>query len=315
MEDNKKITSSFFGGEPNSVRGFLRDILAGICIGVGFIIPGFSGGSVAAILGVYQRLISSVANVFKEFKNSIKTLLPIGLGLLIGIGALLFPIGYFLRHFPLPTVSFFVGLAIGGIPTMAGRVKGKAEITDIMTLLSTLVGVVLLAIIPGGREVNLIGLNLGGYALLFLIGMVGACALVIPGISGSMLLLILGYYRPLVSLVTDNLLRFENVGTSILVLGVCGVGMVVGFYLISVIMKHLLERYPRGTYFAIIGFIVGSLPTVYISTMKDAGMISNSFALISMPSSIAYYVACAFLVIMGVCASFAFTNFSDKKTD
>ena len=315
MQDNEKIAPSFFGRELGGVRGFFRDILAGICIGVGFIIPGFSGGSVAAILGVYQRLISAVANVFKEFKKSIITLLPLGIGLIIGIGALLFPIGYFLDKFPLPTVSFFVGLAIGGIPTMAGRVKGKTEITDIMMLLSTLIGVILLAIIPSGSEVNLIGLNLGGYVLLFLIGMVGACALVIPGISGSMLLLILGYYRPLVRLVTDNLLRFENVGTSIIVLGVCGVGMVVGFFIISVIMKRLLEKYPRGTYFAIIGFIVGSLPTVYISTMKDAGMISNSFVLISMPSSITYDVACVFLVIMGVCTSFTFTNFGDKKTD
>ena len=314
MED-KKIAFSLFATESKGIRGFLRDVLAGMCIGIGFIIPGFSGGTVAAILGIYQRLISAVANVFKEFKKSIVTLLPISIGLIIGIGALLFPIGYFLDKFPLPTVSLFVGLAMGGIPTMAGRVKEKVEAIDIMTLLSTLVGVILLAIIPGGREVNLIGLNLGGYILLFLIGMIGACALVIPGISGSMLLLILGYYRPLVRLVTDNILQFENVGASMLVLGVCGAGMVLGFFLISFVMKLLLEKYPRGTYFAIIGFIVGSLPTVYISTMKDAGMISNSFAVISMPSSIDYYVACVFLVIMGVCASFAFTNLAGKKAD
>ena len=315
MEDNIKTTPSFFEREQKGARGFFRDIMAGICIGAAFIIPGFSGGSVAAILGIYQRLISAVANVFKEFKKSISTLLPIGLGLIIGIGALLFPIGYFLDKFPLPTVSLFVGLAMGGIPTMVGRVKGKTETTDIMTLLITLVGVVLLAIIPVGKEVNLIGLNLGGYLLLFLIGVVGASALVIPGISGSMLLLILGYYRPLVRLVTDNILHFYNVGESVLVLSVCGIGMVVGFFLISVAMKHLLEKYPRGTYFSIIGFIIGSLPTVYISTMKDAGMISNNFEPLFIPTSVIYYVVCVFLVIMGVCASMAFVNFANKKTD
>ena len=315
MEDNKKITPSLFGTDLKGAKGFLRDVIAGICIGVSFIIPGFSGGSVAAILGIYERLVNAVAGFFKEFRKSILTLLPIGIGLIVGIGALLFPIGYFLEKFPLPTVSLFVGFAIGGIPTMAGRVKGKISATDIMTLLSTLIAVAFLSLIPGGSEVNLMGLNFGGYLLLFLIGIVGACALLIPGISGSMLLLILGYYRPLVSLVTDNILRFENVGMSLLVLAVCGAGMVVGFFLISAIMKHLLEKYPRGMYFAIIGFIIGSLPTVYISTMKDAGMMSNSFDIISMPLSIFYYVACIFLLVTGISASLSFANFAEKKSD
>jgi putative membrane protein len=315
MEDNKKILGASFGEEPKGAKGFFRDILAGVCIGIAFIIPGFSVGSAAAILGVYERLIKGIAGIFKEFKKSIATLFPIALGLIIGICTLLFPIIYFLDKFPLPTVSLFVGLAIGGIPTMARRVKGKANSTDIMILLSTLIGVVFLSLIPGATEVNLIGLDLGGYLLLFLIGMVGACALVIPGISGSMLLLILGYYRPLVRLVTDHLLRLNNVGISILVLGVCGLGMVVGFFLISVIMKILLEKYHRGTYFAIIGFIIGSLPTVYISTMKNVGMLSDSFAIISMPSSAAYYVACIFLLLMGVSASSTFATISDKKID
>ena len=315
MKDNPKMTPSFFDSESKGAKGFFSDILAGICIGVAFIIPGFSGGSVAAILGIYERLIKAIAGIFKNFKKSVLTLLPIAIGLIIGIGVLLFPIGYFLHKFPLPTVSLFVGLAIGGIPSMAGRVKGKVDASDIMTLLSTLVGVVFLSFIPNVGEVNLIGLDFGGYVLLFFIGIVGACALVIPGISGSMLLLILGYYRPLVSVVTDNILRFNNVGVSVLILGVCGLGIVVGFFLISVIMKLLLEKYPRGTYFAIIGFIIGSLPTVYISTMKDAGMLSNGFAVISMPSSIIYYVSCVFLLIMGVCASLTFANLTEKKAD
>ena len=315
MGDMEKIKPSFFETERNGAKGFLCDILAGICIGVAFIIPGFSGGTVAAILGVYERLIKAVSGLFKEFRKSITTLIPIGIGLLIGIVALLFPIGYFLDKFPLPTVSLFVGLAIGGLPVMARRVKGKADVTDIMTLFATLIGVLLLALIPGGTEANLIGLSAGGYLILFLVGVVGACALAIPGISGSMLLLILGYYRPLVRLVTDNLLELKNVGISILILGICGMGMVLGFFMISVIMRILLEKYPRGTYFAIIGFIVGSLPTVYISTMKDAGMLSDGFAILSMPSSVFYYVACVFLLITGICSSSAFANLVEKNKD
>ena len=74
-------------------HGFLHDFVAGICIGIAFIIPGFSGGSVAAILGVYEKLVNAIANIFKEMKKSIVTLLPIGLGLVSGVLALIYPIG------------------------------------------------------------------------------------------------------------------------------------------------------------------------------------------------------------------------------
>ena len=316
MVENKDFDLHGTGGtEVKGVKGFLRDFLAGICIGVAFIIPGFSGGSVAAILGVYQKMINAVANVFKEMKKSIITLLPIGLGLVIGAGALLFPLGYLLSVFPLPTVSFFVGLAIGAIPSMTARVKGKPDSNNIIALSIPLVLTLMISFIPGGADVNLFDISFGGYVLIFLVGMLGSCALVVPGISGSMLLLILGYYRPILNIFTEHLLLFKDIWHSILVIGVCGAGMAAGFFIISVIMKKCFEKYPRGTYFAIIGFIIGSLPAVYISTMKDAGMISNSFEIISVPSSPIHYVACLFLVIMGIGASYAFANFAERKAE
>lgn len=293
--------------------GVLRDFLAGVCIGVAFIIPGFSGGSVAAILGIYDKLIGAIANIFKELKKSIITLLPIGLGLLAGAASLLFPIGYMLERFPLPTVSLFVGLAIGGLPSLSQKVQGRPTAKNMTAFAVPLVLAALMCFIPIGAEVDLFSLNFAGYVLLFLVGALGSCALVVPGISGSMMLLILGYYNPLVRLITDHLLRFSELGRCILVLGTCAAGMAVGFLLISVLMKHLLERYPRGTYFAIIGFIIGSLPTVYVSTMKDAGMLGASLELISVPSSPLHYVICIFLVLAGISASYNFATIASKK--
>ena len=282
-------------------------------MGVAFIIPGFSGGSVAAILGIYEKLINAVANLTKEFTKSIITLLPIGLGLVAGAVALLFPLGYMLERFPLPTVSIFVGLAIGGIPSMLGRVKGKPTANNLIALSVPLVLAFLIAFAPAGSEVDLFSIGFGGYVILFLVGIVGSSALVVPGISGSMLLLILGYYRPILSLVTEHLFKFKDLGSCILVLGVCGVGMMVGFFGISVIMKYLLDKYPRGTFFAIIGFIIGSLPTVYVSTMKDAGMITDTFRLIWAPTSIFHYALCVFLVAFGIGASYMLSLLSDKE--
>lgn len=297
------------------VRDFLYDLLAGILIGVAFIIPGFSGGSVAAILGIYERLINAIAGLGREFKKNAFTLLPIAIGLVLGAVTLMLPLGYFLERFPLETVSVFIGLAIGGIPSMLGRIKGKPTANDIAAFSVPLVLAMLLCFIPAGADVNLFGIGFSGYVMLFFIGMLGSCALVIPGISGSMLLLILGYYRPLVSLFSDHLLKLSDVGHSVLVLAVAGIGMLVGFFTVSVVMKHMLAKYPRGTFFAILGFIIGSLPAVYVSTMKDAGMISDSFRSVGLPTSPAYYALCIFLVFIGVGASYFLTAIADKEEE
>lgn len=312
MLENNGLGVPNTDGGGRGVKGFLHDLLAGICIGVAFIIPGFSGGTIAAILGIYERLINAIAGLGREFKKNALTLLPIALGLVIGAVSLMFPIGYMLERFPLPTVSLFVGLAIGGIPSMLDRVKGKPSSNNVIALSVPLVLALLLCFIPAGSDVDLFGIGFFGYVMLFLIGMLGSSALVIPGISGSMLLLILGYYRPIISLISDHLLKLSDVGHSVLVLATCGSGALAGFFLVSVLMKRMLDKYPRGTFFAILGFIIGSLPAAYVSTMKDAGMISDSFWAISLPSSPTYYALCLFLVLLGVGASYSLKTLSDK---
>ena len=151
----------------------------------------------------------------------------------------------------------------------------------------------------------LLHLNFGGYLLLVLVGAVGACALVVPGISGSMLLLIFGYYTPLVQLLTGHLLMGKDVGVSILVFLSAGVGVIGGFFGISVLMRYLLKRFPRGTYFSIVGFIVGSLPAVYTSVIRETGTV-----LMSNPW---YFVAAAALLVVGAALSFTLVLFARKR--
>ena len=291
--------------EPNRLVEFLLNILRGAAIGVAFIIPGFSGGSVAAILGIYEKLVGSVADLFKHFKKSILFLLPILLGLILGVAALILPIQWGLKNFPLPTVSLFVGLALGGLPSVTEKVKGRPKWTHILALIIPLAFAASLCFLPNAGEKDLLNLNFGGYILLVLIGMVGACALVVPGISGSMLLLIFGYYTPLVQLLTGHLLAGQDVGVSLLVFVCTGVGVIAGFFGISVLMKFLLKKFPRGTYFAIIGFIVGSLPAVYASVLRSGGtaMLSNPW----------YIVASIAFLLVGAALSFALVMFAQKR--
>ena len=315
MEENKDYgAKNADNTERRGAISFLRDFLSGICIGVGFIIPGFSGGSVAALLGIYERIIYAIANIFKEMKKSIITLLPIGLGLIVGAVSLMYPIGYMLGRYPLPTVSLFVGLAIGGIPSLMKKVEGKPDSDNIIALSVPLALTVMLCFIPVGREVDVLGIGFVGYLLLLLVGILGSCALVVPGISGSMLLLIIGYYNPLIRLITEHLFKFKDVLECVLVLGVFAAGAAVGFFIISVIMKRMLARYPRGTYYAIIGFVIGSVPTVYASTVRASGML-GAFGQLSRPSSPIHYVICLFIVLLGAGISHSFSKLCEKNDD
>ena len=305
----------------SSFKKFVTDALRGVGIGVAFIIPGFSGGSVAAILGIYERLIGAVAGIFKEFKSSIFTLLPIGIGMAIGAISMLFPLEYALSEIPLPTVSLFVGLTLGCLPLLYREVKGKITATNILSFTLPFLLALSMSFLPIGEDVDLYSLRFFGYALLILIGVIGSSALIIPGISGSMLLLMLGYYNPTVSMITSFLDTCKDMVTGgdflwsdiykpVLVLSLLACGIAIGFVSISMIMKRLFITCRRGTYFAIIGFIVGSLPTVYASTVKDAG-----YTVETLPTSAGHWIGCALAILLGCAISISLVIYAQKRKD
>lgn len=290
----------------NKLLSFLSDILRGVAIGVAFIIPGFSGGSVAAVLGIYEKLVGAIADLFKHFKTSFLTLFPIVLGMFIGIAALILPIQWGLANFPIPTVSLFVGLALGGLPSITEKIKGeRPRGFHFAAFLIPLTVAASLSFLPLAGEVDLFHLSFGGYLLLIAIGVIGSAALVVPGISGSMLLLIFGYYNPVVRLITEHLVYGDQLGICLLVVSCIGVGLVVGFFGISILMKYLLKRFPRGTYFAILGFILGSIPAVYASTLRETGNI-----LFENPW---YWVVAVLMLIVGFALSFGLVLYAKKK--
>lgn len=318
----EKQESQQDGGAPapkeskqNAAAEFLADILRGTAIGIAFIIPGFSGGSVAAILGIYEKLVGAIADIFKTPKRSILIILPVLIGMLLGIAALILPIQWGLRNYPIPTVTLFVGLALGGLPSVTEKVRGRATWKSVLALAIPLIAAAALSFLPLAGEVDLFSLNVGGYFLLVLIGAVGSCALVVPGISGSMLLLIFGYYNPIVRLVTESLLRGQQIGVCLAALGCLAVGVIAGFFAISVLMRFLLKRFPRGTYFAILGFIVGSVPAVYVSVLRESAASENAAALGGLLSHPAYWVVSVVLFAVGFALSLALVLYARRKRD
>lgn len=103
----------------------IKMILKGVMMGVANIIPGVSGGTMAVSMGIYDKMIHAATHLFSEFKKSMKILIPIVIGMGIGIVVLARIIEYMFAHIPFQTNLLFIGLIIGGLPAIAGKVKGK----------------------------------------------------------------------------------------------------------------------------------------------------------------------------------------------
>jgi putative membrane protein len=283
-------------------KEFLMNMAKGAGIGVAVIIPGVSGGTLAVLMNVYDKMIDSIGNLRKDFKNSFMFLLPIIFGAIIALAAAYFPIKYALKYAPLPTVLLFVGLMVGSCPKTikdAGK-NGFRNKTDILAIVLPFLFVIGICFIPGINDVNL-GEDMNGiqYFLIILIGIIGSCALVVPGVSGSMLLLLLGYYNPIFSLVSD--LKVSPLH-SIVMLLLFAVGVVIGFFTIAKLMQFLLKRFPRTTYWAIVGFVVGSIPAILISFDYGSSPIDGV--------QIGVGVA---LCVFGAVATYFMTYFAEKR--
>lgn len=279
----------------------------GAAIGVAMIIPGVSGGTLAVLLDVYDRIIRAISNIFKDFKNSILVLLPILLGAVIAVAAAYFPIKYALRSFPFPTVMLFAGLMIGSCPKIVkDGIKRGFKWLDILSVALPLILVIGICFIPSVGSANLgADMPVHGYFLLIAIGALASCALVVPGISGSMLLLIFGYYNEILD--TVSLLR-TDFGHSVLVLALFAVGIIIGFFSIARLMKFLLSKFPKATNWAIIGFVIGSIPAIFIT--YNANFPDFVYGDLN---AVHIAVGCV-LCSVGIVATLLLTVFAEKKS-
>lgn len=250
---------------------FLLDIIRGVFIGVANVIPGVSGGTMAVSFGVYDRLIASLTGLFKNFKKSMETIIPIGIGGLIGIVGFAFLIKELFKWFPVAACLTFIGLILGGLPILVGSFKRslEAEATGIkarhivafVALFAFGIG---MSLIGGeGAAVDLTQLDVATIVLLFAVGMIASATMVIPGVSGSMILMILGYYHPVIGTITDFVTALKNLDMAGLMQGVTvlmpfGLGVVAGIFLIAKLIDILFKKYAALTYSAILGLIVSS---------------------------------------------------------
>lgn len=262
---------------------YLIEILRGIVIGVANIIPGVSGGTMMVSMGIYDTLIGCINNLFKDLKGCIRILWPYGVGMALGIVGLAKILTYLLEAFPLPTNMAFIGLILGSLPVILARIKGEKKGTaGVVAFIAAFALVVGLQILGEGNGQDVaITLSIGQLVILFFMGVIASATMVIPGVSGSMMLMLLGYYNPIIgsiSAVIDALLAFDIAG----ILAGCGVlvpfgvGVVIGIFAIAKLIEILLKRYKGPTYCAILGLVAAS-PVAILMATNYAGVTALSW--------------------------------------
>jgi putative membrane protein len=248
------------------------DVLRGMVIGLANVIPGVSGGTMMVSMGIYDKLIYSINHIFKKFKECFTILLPylIGMAAAILIGS--FGLKAAFTNFPLPTNALFIGLILGSLPFILKEMKGET-----IGWQGVLAFVLFFALVVGLKAIEkenvaTLTLNVGSVLLMLLLGAICSAAMVIPGVSGSMILKTLGYYEPVVTEAIPGLVKGVTGGNWDAVLHNIGIllpfliGIVCGIFGIAKLIEILMKKWKGRTYCAILGMVIASPVAILMDT-------------------------------------------------
>lgn len=262
----------------------IKLILKGAVIGIANIIPGVSGGTMMVVMGIYDKLIHAITHLRSEFKQALKLLIPIVIGMGLGIVVLTEIITRALENFPVQTNFMFIGLIIGGLPVIVNKLKetGKkvsvGNIAAFVAFFAIVVGMAMLGEAEGSAAA--VTLNLINIVKLFFVGVIASATMVIPGVSGSMVLMLIGYYYTIldsISAFLHGLLEFDvpvllqNFG----ILFPFGIGVLAGIGVIAKLIEIVFVKFPNYAYCAIIGLIIASpIAIILMSDLSQYNLIA-----------------------------------------
>lgn len=246
-------------------------ILKGFILGIANIIPGVSGGTLAMTMGIYEDIIKSISSILKTPKKSLKLLLYLGIGAALSILILSKLLNYTLTNYAFATTLFFIGLIVGGFPLLLKKAKGhKVSLGYLLSFLSTTSLVIILRLLQ--RTENTVSLNnvsLFTIIILLLVGMLAASTMVIPGVSGSFVLMLIGFYKPILNTIS-NITKINLLGHNLLILVPFGIGVLLGIVLTAKLIEYLLKKYEIYTYYGIYGFILASILVLILNVYNKA---------------------------------------------
>lgn len=270
----------------------LKSVLQGMVVGIANIIPGVSGGTMMVAMGLYDKLIHAITHLKSEFGKSMRLLLPIfaGAGLAIVVLSRLFE--FLLENYPIPTNFAFCGLIAGSLPFIFKKVQGhKVTVGKIIPFLIFFAVVILMAVMgeTSGKAAD-VSFGLINLIKLFFVGVIAAATMVVPGVSGSMMLMLLGYYDTILKTINrciDAVVSFDIPAllTQCGILIPFGIGIVIGIFLIAKLIEFIFSKAEIHAYYAIIGLIIAS-PIAILLKVDWSG-----FSVLTLAAGIITFVA------------------------
>jgi len=270
----------------------MKLFLKGIIVGIGAIAPGLSGSLLLVVLGLYEKVINSITTLFKNFKKNLLFLIPLGIGILLGIVTFSRLISFVIENYEIQTRLAFFGLLIGTIPLFYREVKKNNDLNKKHFLLmgiAFILGVcVLLSPSIGSTE------NINIFQS-FLLGFIGIGATIVPGVSGTAVLSVLGLY--------DNWLDLTSLNDIVLSIYIpAGIGVVIGGFLLLFTINKLLKKNYTATFSVLFGFFLSIIPGVLRCSAGNYISLANN--------SVTYIGAVLFIV--GIFLSYLFTRLSKE---
>ncbi|MGI6329940.1 MAG: DUF368 domain-containing protein [Bacilli bacterium] len=249
----------------------IKNFLLGIIIGGGVILPGVSGAVLAVIFGLYDKIITAISHFFTDIKENTYFLLPIGCGLLIGIFLFGNLLNFVFDNYPVSAKFVFMGLILGGLPVLYKKIESHIYLGPFFIAL--IIGLVLFILEKQNLDINFtyyLNNSFKGYFLLFLTGIIYVSGKIIPGISSSFLLMIIGMYNYYLNIISNfftlSLKEYYNIIP--ILIGIMG-----GAFVLIKLIEYLFLKYQDLTYSIILGFVVGSISILYTPltfTMESA---------------------------------------------
>lgn len=256
------------------MKKYIKNALKGFVIGSADVVPGVSGGTMALILGIYEDLINSIRCINKktillalrfrcrEFFAEVpwQFLLSVGAGILLAVFTLAKPLEYLLEHNPGLVWAFFFGLVAASIAFVQKRVEDKSYQTRAMAFLGFIIAFLVAGLVPGETPNTPI--------FIFLSGVIAICAMILPGISGSFLLVIMGKYEQILAAVNDR---------DFMTLIIFMFGAVIGIIIFAKFISWLLHHYHDLTMSFLVGLMAGSLRKIWPWKVGEANTFPSEF--------------------------------------
>lgn len=272
----------------NNIKNFIK----GIIVGIGGIAPGLSGSVFMVILGLYTKVIGAIADLFKDFKKNILFLLPIGIGMVIGIVLFSNLISFSIENYEIPTRLAFFGLLVGTIPFFYRETEKKEKLNYghyVLMVIAFIIGLYLLSFSADNK--SLADLNI---LQAFILGFFGISAMIIPGIDGASLLSAMGLYGSWLDLTSLKSISLVTYGPAFL-------GIVTGGFTLSIFINRMIKKNYTDTFSILFGLFLSILPGI---------LKTNDGSFLALSNNLESYVG-IFIFLVAMLGSYFFGKFSE----